>query len=44
MAKADTPGKILGRALVKGDWKTKVSFLITGFGQLARGQIVKGLG
>ncbi len=44
MAKADTPGKILGRALIKGDWKTKVSFLITGFGQLARGQIVKGLG
>lgn len=28
---------------VKGDWKTKVSFLIMGFGNLARGQILRGL-
>ena len=28
---------------VKGDWKTRVSFLIMGFGSLARGQALRGL-
>ena len=28
---------------VKGDWKTKVSFAVMGFGNLARGQILRGL-
>ena len=28
---------------VHGDWKTKVSFLVMGFGCLARGQILRGL-
>lgn len=28
---------------VHGDWKTKLSFLIMGFGSLARGQILRGL-
>ena len=28
---------------VKGDWKTKVSFFIMGFGNIARGQILRGL-
>ncbi len=28
---------------VHGDWKTKVSFLVMGFGNLARGQILRGL-
>ena len=28
---------------VQGDWKTKVSFLVMGFGNIARGQILRGL-
>ena len=28
---------------VKGDWKTKISFVIMGFGSLARGQALRGL-
>ena len=28
---------------VKGDWKTKISYLVMGFGCLARGQILRGL-
>ena len=28
---------------VHGDWKTKISFVIMGFGNLARGQILRGL-
>ncbi len=27
----------------KGDWKTRLSFIIMGFGNLARGQIIRGL-
>ena len=34
----------IGTTFVGGDWKTKLSYLILGFGPLARGQIVKGLG
>jgi arabinogalactan oligomer/maltooligosaccharide transport system permease protein len=33
----------LGNALTKGDWRTKLSFLIMGFGNAARGQIGKGI-
>ena len=33
----------IGTTLVKGDWKTKISFVIMGFGQLARGQFLRGL-
>ena len=42
--------KAIGRELkdivmtfVNGDWKTKVSYLVMGFGCLARGQILRGL-
>ncbi len=35
--------KKLWIALKNGDWKTRVSFVIMGFGQLARGQIMRGL-
>ena len=33
----------IGSTFAKGDWKTKISYLILGFGPLLRGQIVKGL-
>ena len=33
----------IGLTFSEGDWKTKLSFLIMGFGQLLRGQIVRGL-
>ncbi len=35
--------KEIGTTFTGGDWKTKVSYLIMGFGPLMRGQIVKGL-
>ena len=35
--------KDIGLTFVEGDWKTKLSFLIMGFGQLLRGQLVRGL-
>ena len=35
--------KEIGITFVQGDWKTKVSFLIMGFGPLMRGLIVRGL-
>ena len=31
------------QTFVKGDWKTKVSYLVMGFGSIARGQILRGL-
>ncbi len=31
------------QTFVQGDWKTKLSFLVMGFGCLARGQILRGL-
>ncbi|MBP3216794.1 MAG: sugar ABC transporter permease [Lachnospiraceae bacterium] len=34
----------IGTTFIAGDWKTKLSYLIFGFGPLMRGQIVKGLG
>lgn len=33
----------IGISFAKGDWKTKISFFIMGFGQLLRGQVLKGL-
>ena len=35
--------KEIGLTFAEGDWKTKLSFLIMGFGQLLRGQVVRGL-
>ena len=33
----------IGRTFVRGDWKTKTSYFIMGFGNLARGQVLRGL-
>ena len=33
----------IGRTFIKGGWKTKVSYFIMGFGNLTRGQILRGL-
>ena len=33
----------IGLTFVHGDWKTKVSYFIMGFGSIARGQILRGL-
>ena len=33
----------IGRTFVKGGWKTKVSYFIMGFGNIARGQVLRGL-
>ena len=35
--------KDIGVTIVKGDWKTKVSYFIMGFGNIARGQVLRGL-
>ncbi|MCM1103452.1 MAG: sugar ABC transporter permease [bacterium] len=35
--------KEIGQTFAHGDWKTKVSFLIMGFGPLVRGQILRGI-
>lgn len=35
--------KEIGQTFAHGDWKTKVSFLIMGFGPLMRGQILRGV-
>ena len=35
--------KDIGTTFVKGDWKTKASFLVMGFGELMRGQVVRGI-
>ena len=43
MAKAGGPFKTIGTAFVQGDYRTKLSYVILGFGQLLRGQIVKGI-
>ena len=31
------------KTFIHGDWKTKISFLVMGFGNLARGQVLRGL-
>jgi len=33
----------IARTFTHGDWKTKLSFLIMGFGNIARGQVLRGL-
>ena len=33
----------IGRTFVQGDWKTKVSYVIMGFGPMMRGLIIRGL-
>ncbi len=33
----------LGSTFKNGDWKTKVSYLVMGFGSIARGQILRGI-
>ena len=54
MAKANSSGMSFGTALGKnfkeigttfkeGDWKTRLSYIVFGFGPLMRGQIVKGI-
>ena len=35
--------KQIGLTFVHGDWKTKVSYFIMGFGNIARGQIMRGI-
>ena len=35
--------KNYGVGFVKGDWSTKISYVIMGFGNIAKGQIIKGL-
>ena len=35
--------KDIGATFVRGDWKTKLSYIIMGFGQLCRGQLVRGI-
>ena len=34
--------KDIGTTFVRGDWKTRMSYLIMGFGQIARGQFLRG--
>ena len=34
--------KYIGETFVRGDWKTKTSYFIMGFGSFARGQILRG--
>ena len=31
------------KTFVRGDWKTKVSYLVMGFGSIARGQVLRGI-
>jgi len=33
----------VAQTFIKGDWKTRVSFLVMGFGSIARGQIFRGV-
>lgn len=35
--------KFYGTGFVKGDWSTKISYLIMGFGVMVKGQIIKGI-
>ena len=35
--------KDIWKTFVEGDWKTKVSFLVMGFGNIARGQVLRGI-
>jgi len=31
------------RTFIRGDWKTRISYLVMGFGSMARGQWLRGL-
>ncbi|MBR6185140.1 MAG: sugar ABC transporter permease [Clostridia bacterium] len=42
-AKVGEEAKDIITTFVHGDWKTKLSYLVMGFGNLARGQILRGL-
>ena len=33
----------IGRTFKNGDWKTRISFVVMGFGNIARGQVLRGL-
>jgi len=35
--------KDIADTFIRGDWKTKVSFFVMGFGSIARGQVLRGL-
>lgn len=35
--------KFIGTTFIRGSWKTKVSYVIMGFGNISRGQVAKGL-
>ena len=35
--------KDIGQTFIQGDWKTKTSFFVMGFGSFARGQILRGI-
>ena len=35
--------KDIFRTFVEGDWKTKLSYLVMGFGNIARGQVLRGI-
>lgn len=35
--------KGLAETFVQGDWKTKISYVVMGFGNIARGQVLRGL-
>ena len=35
--------KFIGTTFIHGSWKTKVSYIIMGFGNISRGQVFKGL-
>lgn len=35
--------KTIGQTFIKGDWKTKVSFVVMGFGNATNGQILRGV-
>ncbi len=33
----------IGTTFANGDWKTRISYVVMGFGPILRGQVVKGL-
>lgn len=44
LARLGTSIREIGTTFAKGDWKTRISYVIMGAGPILRGQIVKGLG
>ncbi len=43
LKKAFIPFKDLYNALIYGDWKVRLSFILCGFGQITRHQVIKGI-